>query len=84
DALSDGEKLSLLSKLEKSQARAQTLERELEESARLWGREKQQLLTRFSEQEMGFSRTHTTILHHSPTKVSDVPPRRHAKLDPLL
>ncbi|KAM4675967.1 LOW QUALITY PROTEIN: coiled-coil domain-containing protein 33 [Discoglossus pictus] len=84
DTFSDSEKFSLLSKLEKSQARVQSLERELEEAARRWGRDKQQLLTRLSEQEMGFSRTHTTILHHFPTKESAPPSRRHAKLDPLI
>ncbi|XP_053573303.1 coiled-coil domain-containing protein 33 [Bombina bombina] len=84
NTFSDSEKFSLLSKLEKSQARVQSLERELEEAARHWGREKQQLLTCLSEQEMGFSRTHTTILHHVPTKESNLPTRRHAKLDPLI
>ncbi|XP_053320950.1 coiled-coil domain-containing protein 33 [Spea bombifrons] len=81
---SASEKFSLLSKLEKSQARVQSLERELEEAARRWGREKQDLLTRLSEQEMGFSRTHTTILHHFPTKEPDVSSRRPTKLDPLI
>ncbi|KAM8973282.1 coiled-coil domain-containing protein 33 [Pelodytes ibericus] len=84
DVFSATEKFSLLSKLEKSQARVQSLERELEEAARRWGREKQQLLTRLSEQEMGFSRTHTTILHHFPTKDPDLSSRRPTKLDPLI
>ncbi|KAE8617274.1 hypothetical protein XENTR_v10009019 [Xenopus tropicalis] len=84
DTFSDSEKFSLLSKLEKSQARVQSLERELEESARRWGREKQQFKTQLSEQEMGFSRTNTTILHHIPIKEPDPPIRRHAKLDPLI
>ncbi|XP_069814134.1 coiled-coil domain-containing protein 33 [Dendropsophus ebraccatus] len=84
EMFTDSEKLSLLSKLEKSQARVQSLERELEEAARRWGREKQQLLTQLSEQQMGFSRTHTTILHHFPTKEPELPTRRLTKLDPLL
>ncbi|KAG9489601.1 hypothetical protein GDO78_005520, partial [Eleutherodactylus coqui] len=67
ETFTDTEKFSLLSKLEKSQARVQSLERELEEAARRWGREKQQLLTQLSEEQMGFSRTNTTILHHFPT-----------------
>uniref|UniRef100_A0A8C5QB96 Coiled-coil domain containing 33 n=1 Tax=Leptobrachium leishanense TaxID=445787 RepID=A0A8C5QB96_9ANUR len=81
ETFSATEKFSLLSKLEKSQARVQSLERELEEAARRWGREKQDLLTRLSEQEMGFSRTQTTILHHFPTKDPELSSRR--KLHPL-
>ncbi|XP_040198950.1 coiled-coil domain-containing protein 33 [Rana temporaria] len=84
EQLTDSEKFSLLSKLEKSQARVQSLERELEESARRWGRDKQQHLTQISEQQMGFSRTQTTILHHFPTKDQDPPTKRHVKLDPLI
>ncbi|OCT89414.1 coiled-coil domain-containing protein 33 [Xenopus laevis] len=84
EAFSNSEKFSLMSKLEKSQARVQSLERELETAARRWGREKQQFKTQISEQEMGFSRTNTTILHHLPIKEPDPPIRRHAKLDPLI
>ncbi|XP_073508870.1 coiled-coil domain-containing protein 33 isoform X2 [Phyllobates terribilis] len=84
ETFSDSEKFSLLSKLEKSQARVQSLERELEEAARRWGREKQQLLTQLSEQQMGFSRTHTTILHHFPTKEPELLTKRSTKLDPLM
>ncbi|XP_056428733.1 coiled-coil domain-containing protein 33 [Hyla sarda] len=84
ETFTDREKFSLLSKLEKSQARVQSLERELEEAARRYGREKQQLLTQLSEQQMGFSRTHTTILHHFPMKEPEHSSRRLAKLDPLI
>ncbi|XP_044139302.1 coiled-coil domain-containing protein 33 [Bufo gargarizans] len=84
ETFTDSEKLSLLSKLEKSQARVQSLERELEEAARRWGREKQQLLTQLSEEQMGFSRTHTTVHHHFPTKEPELPTRRPTKLDPLM
>ncbi|XP_068128677.1 coiled-coil domain-containing protein 33 isoform X2 [Hyperolius riggenbachi] len=73
DPFTDSEKFSLLSKLEKSQARVQSLEKELEEAARRWGREKQQLQTQISEQQMGFSRTQTTILHHFPVIGPDLP-----------
>ncbi|XP_073435566.1 coiled-coil domain-containing protein 33 [Dendrobates tinctorius] len=84
ETFTDSEKFSLLSKLEKSQARVQSLERELEEAARRWGREKQQLLTQLSEQQMGFSRTHTTILHHFPTKEPELHTKRTKRLDPLI
>ncbi|CAI9594711.1 unnamed protein product [Staurois parvus] len=84
EQLTDSEKFSLLSKLEKLQARVQSLERELEDSARRWGRDKQQFLTQISEQQMGFRRTQTTILHHFSTKDPDPPTKRHVKLDPLI
>ncbi|XP_072255175.1 coiled-coil domain-containing protein 33 [Pyxicephalus adspersus] len=84
EPFSDSEKFTLLSKLEKSQARVQSLEKELEDSARRWGRDKQQLHTQISEQQMGFSRTQTTILHHFPTKDPDPPTKRHSRLDPLI
>ncbi|KAM9311809.1 coiled-coil domain-containing protein 33 [Gastrophryne carolinensis] len=84
DPFSDSEKFTLLSKLEKLQARVQSLEKELEEAARRWGRDKQQLLTQISEQQMGFSRTQTTILHHIPVRNPEPLTKRHIKLDPLI
>ncbi|NXS60208.1 CCD33 protein, partial [Brachypteracias leptosomus] len=48
------EKLSLLAKLEEAQARGRVLERQLEKTARRWGREKQELGNRLLEQEHGF------------------------------
>ncbi|XP_072838392.2 coiled-coil domain-containing protein 33 isoform X2 [Pogona vitticeps] len=48
------EKLSLISKLEKAEARIHALECQLEESARRWGREKQGYSTRLLEQDLGF------------------------------
>nr|XP_033775606.1 coiled-coil domain-containing protein 33 isoform X2 [Geotrypetes seraphini] len=86
DSLSDSEKLNLLAKLEKAQARVEMLELQLEETARKWGRQKQDLLTRLSEQENGFARTSTMILHDFSTMNNpEASPnlRRHKKLDPL-
>ncbi|XP_061856405.1 coiled-coil domain-containing protein 33 [Colius striatus] len=51
------EKLSLLARLEEAQARGQVLERQLEEAARRWGREKQELGTHLLEREYGFPHT---------------------------
>ncbi|NWZ58071.1 CCD33 protein, partial [Haliaeetus albicilla] len=48
------EKLSLLARLEEAQAQRRVLERQLEEAARKWGREKQELGTRLLEREHGF------------------------------
>ncbi|XP_070763106.1 coiled-coil domain-containing protein 33 [Enoplosus armatus] len=61
------ERLSLLSKLEKAEARIQTLEAQLEENSKLWGRQKRELLTKLSEHQHGFVRTSTTILHNVPS-----------------
>ncbi|XP_038615295.1 coiled-coil domain-containing protein 33-like [Tachyglossus aculeatus] len=51
----NSEKLSLLAQLEKAQSRIQALESQLEDSARRWGREKQDTATRLLEQAHGFS-----------------------------
>uniref|UniRef100_A0A452H380 Coiled-coil domain containing 33 n=1 Tax=Gopherus agassizii TaxID=38772 RepID=A0A452H380_9SAUR len=68
----NSEKLSLLAKVEKAQGRIRVLESQLEESARKWGREKQDLSTRLLEQEHGFGRSSSTILHDF-SLVSDMP-----------
>lgn len=86
DSLTDSEKLSLLAKLEKAQSRVQILESQLEEAARKWGREKQDLLTKLAEQDHGFARTSTMILHDYPLQNGSDPllnSRRHQKLNPL-
>uniref|UniRef100_A0A8C2WBC3 Coiled-coil domain containing 33 n=1 Tax=Cyclopterus lumpus TaxID=8103 RepID=A0A8C2WBC3_CYCLU len=61
------EKLSLLNKLEMAEARVRTLEAQLEENCKLWGRQKQEMMTELSEHRHGFVRTSTTILHHVPS-----------------
>ncbi|XP_078055938.1 coiled-coil domain containing 33 [Mustelus asterias] len=86
EPLPDTEKLGLLAKLEKAQGRVQTLETLLEENSRKWGRQKQEMLTRLSEYEHGFSRTSTMVLHDFPLKnASDsvLTRNRHGMLDPL-
>ncbi|XP_009879274.1 PREDICTED: coiled-coil domain-containing protein 33 [Charadrius vociferus] len=50
------EKLSLLARLEEAQARGRVLEKQLEEAARRWGREKQELGARLLERQHGFPR----------------------------
>ncbi|NXJ81350.1 CCD33 protein, partial [Trogon melanurus] len=52
--LGSTEKLSLLARLEEAQARGRALEKQLEETARRWGREKQELGTRLLERDHGF------------------------------
>uniref|UniRef100_A0A3B4G365 Coiled-coil domain containing 33 n=1 Tax=Pundamilia nyererei TaxID=303518 RepID=A0A3B4G365_9CICH len=61
---SDQEEWSLRHKLERAEARIQTLEAQLEENATVWGREKQEMLTKLSEHRHGFIRTSTAILQN--------------------
>ncbi|XP_054475448.1 coiled-coil domain-containing protein 33 [Anoplopoma fimbria] len=68
EALPVKERLSLLNKLEMAEARAQTLEAQLKENSQIWGREKQDMLTKLSEQKHGFVRTSTTIQHNVPSR----------------
>ncbi|KAI5100519.1 coiled-coil domain-containing protein 33 isoform X8 [Silurus meridionalis] len=53
----DSEKLRLLEQLERADACTRTLGKQLEENARQWGKEKQDLLTRLSEYSHGFAGT---------------------------
>ncbi|XP_068882214.1 coiled-coil domain-containing protein 33 [Aphelocoma coerulescens] len=71
------EKLSLLARLEESQARGRVLERQLEEAARRWGREKQELGTRLLEREHGLPLA-------SKLPAISVPPRRPRQALPPL
>ncbi|XP_072526821.1 coiled-coil domain-containing protein 33 [Salminus brasiliensis] len=83
---SDSEKLRLLGQLERAEAYIHTLEKQLEENARQWGREKQDMLLRLSEYDHGFTLTSTMIQHDLPPKnVSDSVLRlvQHRQLDPM-
>ncbi|XP_010118411.1 PREDICTED: coiled-coil domain-containing protein 33, partial [Chlamydotis macqueenii] len=75
-----GAEKSLLARLEEGQARGRALERQLEEAARRWGREKQELGTRLLEREHGFP-------HNSASQTlkatSTAPLRRPQTLAPL-
>ncbi|XP_072807110.1 coiled-coil domain-containing protein 33 isoform X2 [Vicugna pacos] len=62
----NSDKFNLLAKLERAQSRIISLESQLEESARRWGREKQDLATRLQEQEYG-------LRHPSNTITADLP-----------
>ncbi|XP_040426532.1 coiled-coil domain-containing protein 33 isoform X2 [Cygnus olor] len=86
DIFGGAEKLSLLARLEEAQARGRVMERQLEEAARRWGREKQELGTRLLEQEHSFG---GLAPHSPPVPTSKQPPgstfslRRPRILDPL-
>ncbi|XP_040536112.1 coiled-coil domain-containing protein 33 isoform X2 [Gallus gallus] len=80
------EKLSLLAKLEEAQARGRAMERQLEEAARRWAREKQELGTRLLEKDHGFGGSAPRLLHATTLKRPPdltLPPRRPRTLDPL-
>ncbi|KAM6960617.1 coiled-coil domain-containing protein 33 [Aplochiton taeniatus] len=62
DTFSDKERLGLLSKLEKAEARILALESELKDNSKQWGRQKQEMLTRLREHDHGFNRTVTSIV----------------------
>ncbi|XP_042571582.1 coiled-coil domain-containing protein 33-like isoform X2 [Cyprinus carpio] len=83
---SDREKLELLTQLARAEGRIQTLEQQLKENSRQWGKEKQEMLTRLSEYEHGFARTSTMILHDLSVKSltdSELGHTRHRQLEPL-
>uniref|UniRef100_A0A8C6EDA7 Coiled-coil domain containing 33 n=1 Tax=Moschus moschiferus TaxID=68415 RepID=A0A8C6EDA7_MOSMO len=62
----NSDKFNLLAKLERAQSRILSLESQLVDSARRWGREKQDLATRLQEQEYG-------LRHPSNMVATDVP-----------
>ncbi|XP_062245696.1 coiled-coil domain-containing protein 33 [Platichthys flesus] len=65
EVLSLKERLSLLNKLEIADARVQTLEAQLEENSKVWGKQKQEMLTKLNEHRHGFIGTSSsTILHN--------------------
>ncbi|KAM9586410.1 LOW QUALITY PROTEIN: coiled-coil domain-containing protein 33 [Trichechus inunguis] len=67
------DKFNLMAKLERAQSRILSLESQLEDSARRWGQEKQDLAIRLQEQEYGFR-------HPSKAILTDVPsPPAHSK-----
>ncbi|KAM6202437.1 LOW QUALITY PROTEIN: coiled-coil domain-containing protein 33 [Rhynchocyon petersi] len=63
------DKFNLLAKLEQAQSRILSLESQLEDSARRWGHEKQNLATRLQEQEHGLSHPSNTVLPNQPPTV---------------
>ncbi|KAM5243498.1 LOW QUALITY PROTEIN: coiled-coil domain-containing protein 33 [Hipposideros larvatus] len=81
---STSDKFNLLAKLERAQSRILSLESQLEDSARRWGREKQDLATRLQEQEYGLGHPSNSIVTDLPnpsTHSKDGPP---SELDPLM
>ncbi|XP_040113167.1 coiled-coil domain-containing protein 33 isoform X5 [Oryx dammah] len=78
----DSDKFNLLAKLERAQSRILSLESQLEDSARRWGREKQDLATRLQEQEYGLWHPSNMIATDMPNPSKDQ--TQPSKLDPLM
>nr|KAF6483513.1 coiled-coil domain containing 33 [Rousettus aegyptiacus] len=79
------DKFNLLAKLERAQSRILSLESQLEDSARRWGREKQDLATRLQEQEYGLGHPSNAIITDLPNpSTHSKDHRRPSKLDPLM
>ncbi|XP_039094173.1 coiled-coil domain-containing protein 33 isoform X2 [Hyaena hyaena] len=79
------DKFNLLAKLERAQSRILSLESQLEDSARRWGREKQDLATRLQEQEYGLGQPSNSITTNLPNYLAlSKDNRRPSKLDPLM
>uniref|UniRef100_A0A8C5KFZ3 Coiled-coil domain containing 33 n=1 Tax=Jaculus jaculus TaxID=51337 RepID=A0A8C5KFZ3_JACJA len=79
------DKLNLLAKLEQAQSRILSLETQLEESARQWAREKQDLAMRLQEQAHGFRHPSNLIITDQPyvsTHSKDL--KQPSKLESLL
>ncbi|XP_006153433.1 coiled-coil domain-containing protein 33 isoform X4 [Tupaia chinensis] len=78
------EKFNLMAKLERAQSRILSLESQLEDSARRWGREKQDLTTRLQEQEIILGHPSNPIITSQPSVSSQTKDlKRPSKVDPL-
>ncbi|CAL1535913.1 unnamed protein product [Lymnaea stagnalis] len=62
----DLEKLELYQALERAEGRIMSLEKQLQENARSWGKEKADLSIRMNEAEHGFGRSGGMVLHDYP------------------
>ncbi|XP_061192460.1 coiled-coil domain-containing protein 33-like isoform X1 [Saccostrea echinata] len=80
---SETDKLELYQALEKAEARIQSLETQLLENSRSWGKERADMLLKLNEAEHGFGRSAGMVLHDYPVyndKLARNSPRR---LSPL-
>ncbi|XP_020850306.1 coiled-coil domain-containing protein 33 isoform X6 [Phascolarctos cinereus] len=68
---STSDKFNLMAKLESAQNRIRTLESELEDSARRWGQEKQDLTSKLMEQDHGFIHGSSPMLTEHQRSPSD-------------
>ncbi|XP_051012511.1 coiled-coil domain-containing protein 33 [Acomys russatus] len=78
------DKFNLLAKLEQAQSRILSLENQLEDSARRWAREKQNLAIRLQEQQHGFGHLSDSIIIDPPNTGAAKEPQQPSKLEPSL
>ncbi|XP_038179701.1 coiled-coil domain-containing protein 33 [Arvicola amphibius] len=78
------DKFNLLAKLEQAQSRILSLENQLEDSARHWAREKQNLAIRLQEQQHGFGHPSNSIIIDQPNAGVAKDPQQSSKLEPSL
>ncbi|XP_028630374.1 coiled-coil domain-containing protein 33 isoform X1 [Grammomys surdaster] len=78
------DKFNLLAKLEQAQSRILSLETQLEDSARRWAREKQNLAIRRQEQQHGFGQPPNSIIIDQPNSGAAKDPLQPSKLEPSL
>ncbi|XP_055478096.1 coiled-coil domain-containing protein 33 isoform X2 [Psammomys obesus] len=78
------DKFNLLAKLEQAQSRILSLENQLEDSARRWAREKQNLAIRLQEQQHGFGNLPNSIITDQPNAGAATDLQQPAKLEPSL
>ncbi|XP_051053549.1 coiled-coil domain-containing protein 33-like [Phodopus roborovskii] len=76
------DKFNLLAKLEQAQSRILSLENQLEDSARHWAREKQNLAIRLQEQQHGFGHLSNPITIDQPNAGMAKDPQQSSKLEP--
>ncbi|OBS67139.1 hypothetical protein A6R68_04322 [Neotoma lepida] len=76
------DKFNLLAKLEQAQSRILSLENQLEDSARRWAQEKQNLAIRLQEQQHGFGHPSNSIIIGQPNAGVAKDPQQSSKLEP--
>ncbi|XP_013383445.1 coiled-coil domain-containing protein 33 [Lingula anatina] len=67
----DVEKLELYQALDKAEGRIMSLEKQLAENSRQWGKERAELMIKLNEAEHGFGRSSQMVLHDFPLKYPD-------------
>ncbi|XP_050007771.1 coiled-coil domain-containing protein 33 isoform X2 [Alexandromys fortis] len=78
------DKFNLLAKLEQAQSRILSLENQLEDSARHWAREKQNLAIRLQEQQHGFGHPSNSIIIDQSSAGVAKDLQQSSKLEPSL
>ncbi|XP_071130011.1 coiled-coil domain-containing protein 33-like isoform X3 [Mytilus edulis] len=78
----DSDKFEMYQALEKSEARIASLERQLAENSRAWGKERADLMIRLNEADNGFGRANGMVLHDYPVHNDSL--KTHRRNSPRL